>query len=72
VRQLHIIRHPGDVLALEVIGEQLRQGDEVRVVAMGAAVGMRIPGGDEALGVPPAPYDALVELLVWCERVVSW
>jgi hypothetical protein len=72
MRQLHILRRADDTLAREVIGHQLRGGDEVRVVLMGAALGSVLPEAAQVLEMPPLPYDALVELLAWCERVVSW
>jgi hypothetical protein len=72
MRRLHILRRADDTLARELIEHQLRSGDEVRVVTMGDALGSALPEAAEALEMPPLPYDALVELLAWCERVVSW
>lgn len=72
MRQLHLLRHPGDHLALEVISCQLEAGDEVRVVVLAGAAGTRVPDGAETLTMPSLQYDGLVELLSWCERVVSW
>jgi hypothetical protein len=72
VRQLHLLRKPRDQLALEVISRQLEAGDEVRVVVLAGAAGTALPAGAETLTMPPLQYDGLVDLLSWCERVVSW
>lgn len=72
MRQLHLLREPGDQLALEVISRQLEAGDEVRVVVLASAAGTVVPAGAEILTMPPLQYDGLVDLLSWCERVVSW
>lgn len=74
-RQLHLVRRAGDVLAREVVESQLADGDDVRVVLMleAATEGAgSLPGGAQALPMPPLQYDELVEQLAWCERVVSW
>lgn len=72
MRQLHLLRHPGDQLAVEVISRQLESGNEVLVVVLPGATGTAVPDGAETLAMPPLQYDGLVELLTWCERVVSW
>ena len=72
MRQLHLLRRRGDTLAAEVVGHQVAHGDEVRVVLLGDAAAETLPEGVEVFSVPPLEYDAVVELLEWCERVVSW
>ncbi|MGI8609871.1 MAG: hypothetical protein ACR2MY_11685 [Candidatus Dormibacteria bacterium] len=75
MRQLHLLRRPGDALARDVVRHQLAGGDEVRVVLMldAAVEGTgSLPDGAEGLLMPPLQYDQLVEHLAWCDRVVSW
>ncbi|MFN2465812.1 MAG: hypothetical protein ABR598_06035 [Candidatus Dormibacteria bacterium] len=72
MRQLHIIRRADDELARDVVAHQVRSGDEVRVVFVGDASVTSVPEGAEVVAMPPLQYDGLVELLAWCERVVSW
>jgi hypothetical protein len=72
MRQLHILRQPGDQLALEVVARQVADGDEVRVVLLQGAAETRVPEGAQGLAMPPLQYDELVDLLSWSERVVTW
>ena len=72
MRHLHIIRAAGDHLAIDVVRRQLAAGDEVRVVVAGAAAQTEVPAGADRIPMPTLQYDQLVELLDWCERVVSW
>ena len=73
MRHLHIVRAPGDQLAMDVVRRQVAAGDEVRVVLTGGATaGNEVPAGSEPIPMPTLQYDELVELLAWCERVVSW
>ncbi len=75
VRQLHLLRRPGDTLAREVIQRQLASADEVHVVLLlGAAVEAAgsLPDGVVVFSMPPLQYDELVEQVAWSERVVSW
>ena len=72
MRHLHLVRRRGDTLASDVIGHQLKEGHEVRVVLMEDALGSAVPEGAEVFSMPPLEYDALVAQLEWCERVVSW
>lgn len=71
-RQLHIVRSIGDSLALDVARRQVTLGDEVRLVLVGAAVDETVPPGSEAIRMATLEYDQLVQLMAWCERVVSW
>ncbi|MEA2682580.1 MAG: hypothetical protein QOK05_908, partial [Chloroflexota bacterium] len=66
------VRGPGDQFALDVVAWQVAAGDEVLVVLLEAAAGTPVPAGAQSLPMPPLQYDGLVELLTWCERVVSW
>ncbi len=72
MRQLHLLRRSGDTLARDVIERQVRDGDEVRVVLTGEAAETDLQTAARVMAMPPLQYDALVELLTWSERVVSW
>ena len=72
MRHLHIVRAAGDHLAMDVVRRQVVGGDEVRVVLTGAAVDNNVPDGSERIPMASLQYDELVNLLAWCERVVSW
>ena len=72
MRQLHIVRSADDHLAWDVVRRQVLAGDEVRVVLTGAAASAEPPLGSQGIPMPDLRYDELVELLAWCERVVSW
>ena len=72
MRHLHIVRSAHDHLAMDVARRQVAGGDEVRLVLTGAAVDAEVPEGLESIPMPTLQYDELVDLLAWCERVVSW
>jgi len=72
MRQLHIVRSAGDQLAWDVVQRQVAAGDEVRVVLTGRAASVEPPPGSHGVAMAELRYDELVELLAWCERVVSW
>ncbi|MDQ6748636.1 MAG: hypothetical protein M3010_11110 [Candidatus Dormibacteraeota bacterium] len=72
MRQLHLLGRSGDTLARDVIERQVRDGDEVRVVLTGEAAETDLQTAARVMAMPPLQYDALVELLTWSERVVSW
>jgi hypothetical protein len=68
VKVLHLVRRAEDPLAWEAIAAQ-HGVDDVRVVLLGAAVGTTPPGGIAASALP---YDQLVSLIEWSDRVVTW
>lgn len=72
MRHLHIVRSANDDLAMDVARRQVSAGDEVRMVLTGAGVDAAAPHGSETILMPTLQYDELVDLLAWCERVVSW
>ncbi|GAC1333056.1 MAG: hypothetical protein NVSMB17_12960 [Candidatus Dormibacteria bacterium] len=72
MRHLHLVRDPGDHLAMDVVGEQVAVGDEVRVALIGEAAESTLPEGATPVRMARLEYDQLVELLDWCDRVVSW
>jgi len=72
MRHLHLVRDPGEGLAMEVVVEQLAGGAEVTVVLVGEAAESVVPDGATAVRVSTLEYDQLVQLLAWCDRVVSW
>ena len=68
MKVLHLVRRAVDPLAWEAIAAQSRL-DDVRVVLLGEAGSAEPPPGIEASTVP---YDELVSLVEWSDRVVTW